>query len=172
MKQIIFLYTFLFLMKFCAFFCLKFENNNNNASSRRSQVLLISLDGLRSDKLDLYLSKLNSSDDSCLKRLALSGIKAEYMTPVFPSLTSTNHYSLVTGLYSESHGILGNDIFDPLLNLKANLVLGINDENPNIWNKAEPIWLTARKQGLKTAAALWPGSAVRARSPGIFLYLL
>lgn len=32
------------------------------------------------------------------------------------TVTFPNHYSLVTGLYPESHGIIGNEFYDPVLN--------------------------------------------------------
>ena len=34
------------------------------------------------------------------------GVTAEWMQPAFPSKTFPNHYTLVTGLYPESHGIV------------------------------------------------------------------
>ena len=37
------------------------------------------------------------------------------MTPSFPSVTFPNHFTLVTGLYPESHGIVGNQFWDPKL---------------------------------------------------------
>ena len=37
------------------------------------------------------------------------------------------------------------------------------------WNKTEPIWLTAKDQGLKTACSFWPGSEVWTRNPDIWL---
>jgi len=39
-----------------------------------------------------------------------------YMNPSFPSKTFPNHYTLVTGLYPESHGIVSNTFYDPVLN--------------------------------------------------------
>ena len=35
------------------------------------------------------------------------------MQPVYPSKTFPNHYSIVTGLYAESHGIVANTFYDP-----------------------------------------------------------
>jgi predicted AlkP superfamily pyrophosphatase or phosphodiesterase len=34
------------------------------------------------------------------------------MIPSFPVLTFPNHYTVVTGLYPEHHGIVGNNIRD------------------------------------------------------------
>ena len=36
------------------------------------------------------------------------------MHPSFPSKTFPNHYTIVTGLYPESHGIVSNTMYDPI----------------------------------------------------------
>lgn len=64
-------------------------------------ILLISFDGLRSDKLEEYLAENPSSN---FQRIINSGVKADYMIPSFPSATFPNHWTIVTGLYPESHG--------------------------------------------------------------------
>lgn len=66
-----------------------------------SPVLLISLDGFR----PRYLSPENTPN---LLALAKTGAIADSMSPVFPSVTFANHYSIATGLWPESHGIVGN----------------------------------------------------------------
>lgn len=35
------------------------------------------------------------------------------MLPSYPSLTFPNHYTIVTGLYPEHHGIVANSFWDP-----------------------------------------------------------
>lgn len=35
------------------------------------------------------------------------------MKPAFPTLTFPNHWTLMTGLHPESHGIIGNNFYDP-----------------------------------------------------------
>ena len=62
------------------------------------------------------------------------------MTPTFPSLTFPNHFSIVTGLYNENHGITGNTIYDPEYKLKINLIGGQNSLEKQWWNRSEPIW--------------------------------
>src|SRR6218665_4074020 len=74
-------------------------------------VILVSLDGFRWD----YLQKYQPTN---LLRLAATGVQAQRLIPAFPSLTFPNHYTLVTGLYPEHHGIVGNNFYDP--NLKTN----------------------------------------------------
>ena len=41
------------------------------------------------------------------------GVRADGLIPSFPSKTFPNHYTVVTGLYPEHHGIVSNVIVDP-----------------------------------------------------------
>ncbi|KAJ5900052.1 Type I phosphodiesterase/nucleotide pyrophosphatase/phosphate transferase [Penicillium taxi] len=112
-------------------------------------TLLISLDGFRADFLDRGLTpSLNS--------LVANGISPQYMNPSFPSVTFPNHFTLVTGLYPESHGVVGNTFWDPELDEEFSIQL----ITPKWW-KAEPLWVTAEKQGVKSGIHMWPGSEVR-----------
>src|SRR5688572_1036656 len=69
-------------------------------------VVLVSLDGLRPDYLDRYAAPN-------LRRMAVRGVRAERMIPVFPSKTFPAHYTMATGLYADRHGIVGNTFEDP-----------------------------------------------------------
>ena len=71
--------------------------------------------------------------------------------------TFPNHYSIVTGLYAESHGIVGNHFFDPEFNEEYSLG-NRNAVSDGKWYGGEPIWITAKKQGRRTACFFWPGS--------------
>jgi predicted AlkP superfamily pyrophosphatase or phosphodiesterase len=116
----------------------------------KTTVILISLDGFRADYLDKY-------DAPNIKELAGRGVRAKWMTPVFPSLTFPNHYSIATGLYPENHGIVGNSMFDPTF--KAMFSLGKREEVENSrWWGGEPIWITAEKQGQKAGTFFFPGT--------------
>jgi len=114
-----------------------------------SVVVLISLDGFRAD----YIARPGAVR---LRELAARGVRAERLVPSFPSKTFPNHYSLVTGLYPEHHGIVANAMSDPEL---GRFAIG---DNPAVrdarWWDGEPIWVTAEKQGVRTAPFLWPGS--------------
>ena len=68
-------------------------------------LLLISIDGFKPAYLQQYPAPT-------LQALAAQGTKAVSMQPVFPTKTFTNHYSIVTGLYPEKHGIVENTIYD------------------------------------------------------------
>ena len=68
-------------------------------------TILISLDGFRADFLKRGLTPR-------LNKFIEEGVSPAYMLPSFPSVTFPNHYTLVTGLYPESHGIVGNTFWD------------------------------------------------------------
>ncbi|MEZ4815023.1 MAG: ectonucleotide pyrophosphatase/phosphodiesterase [Bdellovibrionota bacterium] len=120
-----------------------------NASTK--PLLLISIDGLRP-------ADLSAKTAPNMWQFAKEGTRAKSMKPIFPSLTFPNHYTLVTGLYSEKHGITGNEIRDP--NIPERFSLGAPREvtNDPRWWIGEPIWVTAQKQGLRSGILFWPGS--------------
>lgn len=70
----------------------------NGTHSFKKTVILVSLDGFRADYLDRRLTPH-------LVRLSERGLKAESMKPQFPTLTFPNHWSILTGLHAESHGV-------------------------------------------------------------------
>lgn len=113
-------------------------------------VLLVSLDGFRWD----YFGR---ADTPNLDRLIHEGTRAKALIPVFPSETFPNHYSQVTGLYPEHHGIVSNVMYDP--EFDDTFKLGKNEAvTDGRWWGGEPIWVTAAKQGMKSATYFWPGS--------------
>jgi predicted AlkP superfamily pyrophosphatase or phosphodiesterase len=112
-------------------------------------VVLISLDGFRAD----YLQRPAAVR---LRAIAARGVRAERMIPVFPSKTFPNHYSIVTGLTAEQHGIVANAMRDPVLG-SFTLRDTIAQSEPRWWG-GEPIWVTAELQGIRAASVSWPGS--------------
>jgi predicted AlkP superfamily pyrophosphatase or phosphodiesterase len=116
----------------------------------RATVVLVSLDGFRWDYLDRGLTPN-------LSRLAREGVRAEAMVPVFPTKTFPNHYTIVTGRYPAKHGILGNRFTAP--DIGARFSLWDRDAVRDArFYLAEPIWVTAERQGQRTAPLFWPGS--------------
>jgi len=108
---------------------------------------MVGIDGLRWDAIDRY-------DAPTLRALAAQGVRAEAMTPVMPSKTFVNFYALATGLYADSTGITGNLPYSK----KYDTVMGRDMHGETRWWGGEPIWVTAEKQGIKTAAMFWLGS--------------
>ena len=87
------------------------------------------------------------------------------MTNQFQTKTFPNHWTMVTGLYEEAHGIVSNQFFDP----KTKTHFDYHD--PESWNHTaglwggEPLWITNQKQGHKTGCEFWVGSEVQNRTP-------
>ena len=140
----------------------------------RTPTLMISLDGFRADKLDKFIQENPMSnfkkfaDAGTLAQIEKTvffmvlmifnlGVKADYMTPSFPSLTFPNHFTLVTGdflflkfapsfvlligflkgLYMENHGIVANSFYDADLKEKINFLGQASEPKLDIkwWNK-------------------------------------
>ena len=119
------------------------------ADSPAAPLLLISIDGFRWDYLDRHPAP-------ALRRLATEGVAARSLIPVFPSKTFPNHYTIVTGLYPEHHGIVDNTMADAKL---GRFSLSDRDSvSDGRWWGGEPIWVTAQRQGLLSATCFWPGS--------------
>lgn len=62
-------------------------------------------------------------------------------------------------MYPEAHGIVANEFYDPLFKQdfihKNESISG----DPKWWG-GEPIWVTSKNQGKKSAVIMWPGSNV------------
>ncbi len=117
--------------------------------SQPQSLLIISLDGFRRDLLD-------KDAPPSLNALSADGVVAEAMRPSFPSLTFPNHYSIATGLYPEHHGIVSNTMWDPQFN--AGFKISGPEVTESRWWGGEPIWVTAEKQGVRSASYFWVGS--------------
>ncbi|PGH05900.1 hypothetical protein GX51_02681 [Blastomyces parvus] len=123
---------------------------SNGTSLFLPTTILISLDGFRADFLNRGLTPT-------LNSFIANGVSPSYMLPSFPSVTFPNHFTLVTGLHPESHGIVGNTFWDPALGEEFYYTDPLRSMQPKWWT-AEPLWVTAEKQGVRTAIHMWPGS--------------
>ncbi|XP_047062535.1 ectonucleotide pyrophosphatase/phosphodiesterase family member 1-like [Lolium rigidum] len=113
-------------------------------------VLLISTDGFR-------FGFQYKAPNPHLRRLIANGTSAvEGLIPVFPTYTFPNHYSIVTGLYPSSHGIINNLFPDPI----SGDTFTTANRDPKWW-LGEPLWVTAANQGLQASTFFWPGSEVK-----------
>lgn len=112
-------------------------------------LILVSIDGFHPD----YLKHGRAP---ALARLARDGVRARWMNPSYPSLTFPNHYTLVTGLRPDRHGIVNNDMRDPELGrFGLKLREAVADGR---WWGGEPLWVGVRKAGGIAATMFWPGS--------------
>src|ERR1700685_688893 len=137
---------------------------NRKAQQTKHYVVLVSLDGFRYD----YAKKYGAKN---LLALAARGASApDGMIPSYPSVTFPNHFSLVTGLYPEHHGIVANTFYDPAR--KETYSLG----NPNAtgdgtWYSGTPLWVLAEQQGMRAASFFWPTSdaEIQGKRPSYYL---
>lgn len=125
-------------------------------SDKNAYVVLVSMDGFRWD----YARQFNLPN---LKQIAKEGVHAKSMRPSYPSKTFPNHYSIVTGLYPDHHGIINNAFYDTALN--ESFSLSTNAKNDSRFYGGNPIWNVAEQQGVKTASFFWPGSDTDQKRP-------
>lgn len=119
----------------------------------RVPLLLIGLDGFKPS----YLNEEDYGDLPNFRRLIDGGVLAESLEPVFPSKTFVNLYSLATGLYPENTGIVGNVVYDPILDERLHMHDNEAQGEAHWWG-GEPIWITAERQGVRAGTYFWVGS--------------
>ena len=113
-------------------------------------VLLVSMDGFRAD----YLEKTYTPN---FDNMSKNGIRSEGLIPVFISKTFPNHYSIATGMYPENHGLIANSFYASDLDKFYSIRDRESVEDGDFYG-GEPIWVTAERQGVKTASYFWVGT--------------
>jgi predicted AlkP superfamily pyrophosphatase or phosphodiesterase len=103
------------------------------AAADEHATLYVLLDGFRWDLV-------SPQDSPNLDRLSKRGVRGE-MIPVWPTISSPNHWALATGLYPKHGGVYHNEMFDPVTKVEqkpytASAMTG------------EPIWAAVARQGL------------------------
>ena len=121
------------------------------ASHSDNYTVIVSLDGFRWDYPNMY-------DTPFFDKMAHDGISA-VMRPSFPSKTFPNHYTLATGLVPDHHGIIANSFIDREQG-KYYTLSSLQARNDTTFYGGEPIWQTAKRQGVKVATVYWVGSDV------------
>ena len=142
-------------------------DNGPNAlvQEQKHYVVLVSLDGFRYD----YAKKYGATH---LLALAKQGASApDGMVPSYPSITFPNHYTLVTGLYPEHHGIVAMSFYDEQRKERY----AYNDpktSSDGSWYGGTPLWVLAEQQGMRSACFFWPGSeaAIQNVRPSYYLH--
>ncbi len=124
---------------------------NAPAQQAKPYVVLVSLDGFRYDYAGKYGAK------HLLALGAEGAIAGQGMIPSYPSLTFPNHYTLVTGLYPEHHGIVANSFYDPARKQRYSYNDPVSNRDGS-WYGGTPLWVLAEKQGMRSACFFWPGS--------------
>lgn len=113
-----------------------------NSGDGPAVVVWISIPGFRGD----YLEK---SETPFFDRLATEGGATNKMRPSFPCITFPAHATMATGVTPDKHGIVSDQIrIGPgeVVDRPTDAALLL----------AEPIWITATRQGIKTLVHDWP----------------
>jgi predicted AlkP superfamily pyrophosphatase or phosphodiesterase len=127
--------------------------NPPNAAAQQAKhyVVLVSLDGFRYDYAKKYGAK------NLLAMAARGATAPDGMIPSYPSVTFPNHFTIMTGLYPDHHGIVANSFYDPTRKETYSL------NNPKTtgdgsWYTGTPLWVLAEEQGMRAASFYWPSS--------------
>ena len=123
---------------------------NTPEQAAKPYLVLVSIDGFRWDFADLYGA-------AAINEIGARGLKADALQPVFPTLTFPNHFSIATGVVPARHGIVANEFprgdGEDWYQYKDRSTV-----QDGSWYLAEPVWVTAEKQGMVSAAYFFVGS--------------
>lgn len=133
-------------------------------SVRAPPTIMVSFDGMRPS----YLSA-EATPNIWALRSQRSAVYADRMQPQFPSLTFPNHYTLVTGLVPESHGITANHIINPETGNR--FVYTNTSSQTSEWFLGTPIWNLAQSYNISAGTVFWVGSEtlIEGRRPNVWL---
>lgn len=123
---------------------------NENFGSDKPYLVILSMDGFRWD----YPEKASTPNLDYIEKI---GVRANASVPCFPTKTFPNHYSMATGLYPDHHGIVHNSFYAPDID-KYYSISNMKAVTDSAFYFGEPIWVTAEKQGVKSASYFWVGS--------------
>uniref|UniRef100_A0A4W4FG11 SMB domain-containing protein n=1 Tax=Electrophorus electricus TaxID=8005 RepID=A0A4W4FG11_ELEEL len=98
----------------------------------RPPLIMLSVDGFRAS----YMKRGNTVIPN-IDKLRTCGTHAPYMRPVYPTKTYPNLYTIATGLYPESHGIVGNSMHDPVFD--ATFTLRGKEKLNHRWWGGQPV---------------------------------
>lgn len=118
-------------------------------AQQKPYVVLVSLDGFRWDYV-------NRGITPNLQKMIDGGVHALSLRAAFPTKTFPNHVTLVTGMYPQNHGIIGNSFPDPYSG--RYYVMGKEESRDPYWYQGELFWETAARSGIKSASYFWVAS--------------
>lgn len=101
-------------------------------------MIVLSIDGFRYNYLNLFPKYLPTLVD-----MRERGVYIDQLKPSFPTKTFPNHYTIATGQFVESHGIVSNSFMG-----ENNQIFTQPRTEPEWWEQGEPIWITAAKQNV------------------------
>ncbi|KAL5970444.1 Bis 5'-adenosyl triphosphatase enpp4 [Taenia solium] len=132
-----------------------------------NKVLFISFDGFRHDYLDM--AEKAGRNISAFKQVRDAGFQAEVQN-VMITLTFPSHYAMATGRNVENHGLVGNNFYDPELNISYSYKDSKNNLQSSWFEYAgtEPLWVTNERHGGRSCVFQWVGSEARVHNKMAF----
>lgn len=125
------------------------------AVARHPPMVIVSFDGFRPD----YVQPDTTPH---MARFRNAAAAPPYIRSAFPTKTFVNHFSLATGMYSETHGVLDNYMFD-----RRNETMHYTYEQFHYDESVQPIWVSRRLFPAAGPSDLVPPPPV-ARRPSLF----
>jgi ectonucleotide pyrophosphatase/phosphodiesterase family protein 5 len=124
---------------------------STDTNSRQQRLLVLSLGGFRHDFIQAY--NLHN-----LGKFLHKSARAPFLNPQFTTQSFPNHWSMATGAYVETHGIVANKFYDPRFK-EYFAQQGKDNRDVRWWNMSglAPIWYTSAQQAIKTSVFNWPG---------------
>ena len=118
----------------------------------QAPLILVSIDGMRNDYTARGLTPT-------LQYFSDHGTHAQFLRPSYPSITFPNHYTLITGLRPDRHGVIANFMRDPDI---EGVTFSMFDRNTTgdarWWNDGKPLWTSVSEAGGRSAAMFWVGA--------------
>lgn len=72
-----------------------------------------------------------------MNRLKYESTHTDYIMNIFVTKTFPNHHTMATGLYAETHGVVDNEIYDPVSDNTSKSLYNLFHNN----NRVVPIWV-------------------------------
>lgn len=129
-----------------SFFVAKAENDADPSK----KLLVVMLDGCRWDYF-----KRNIDSHPGYRLFQSEGVVADYAQPIFPSSSFESWTTINTGLYSEHHQILANNMWDRETGDFFQLGDDNSTGNPKWWTDHIPIWTSLTQQGFNVSLHDW-----------------
>ncbi|XP_058804211.1 bis(5'-adenosyl)-triphosphatase ENPP4-like isoform X2 [Phymastichus coffea] len=118
------------------------------APAHAPKLLVVSYDAFRYDYFERNVTPF-------LKDLRIKSTYTDYMRNVFVTKTFPNHFTISTGLFVETHGVVDSEYYDP----KINKTFKYSHELFHYNNDILPIWiLNENADGNRhSGIMMWPG---------------
>ena len=141
------------------------DHDDSHHHGRKSQVVLISLDGAKPNFIQQFIEEGVLPRDGGLARLSRRGAVALQNVTASPSLTAVSHIEIATGS-TAVHNDIPSNTFEAIVGPISSSLSGFaapiggyqeSPLGPSPHPTAAPLWVQLRQQGKKVATATWPG---------------